>query len=74
MRTYRTQQGDLWDVIAYRMYPDVGREMCMSALIQANEQHRNIAIFPAGIELSVPDIDIPAVSGLPPWKRSQARS
>ena len=69
MRTYRTQQGDMWDLIAYHMYPNVGREMCMSRLLEANEQCRETAIFGAGAELSVPDIDLPVTLNLPPWKR-----
>jgi phage tail protein X len=69
MRTYKTKQGDTWDLIAYRLYPKVGREMCMSVLLQANLTHREVVIFSAGIELTVPDIDIPVVSNLPPWKR-----
>jgi phage tail protein X len=69
MKTYRTQQGDMWDLIAYRAYPNVGREMCMSRLLEENERHRETAIFGAGTELAVPDIDIPMVQNLPPWKR-----
>ncbi|MDR1510839.1 MAG: tail protein X [Synergistaceae bacterium] len=71
MKTYRTQQGDMWDLIAYRMYPNVGREMCMSRLLEANEKYRETAVFGAGIELAVPDIDIPATENLPPWKKNR---
>jgi phage tail protein X len=56
-------------MIAYRVYPNVGREMCMSVLLGANEGRRETVVFPAGIVLSVPDIDIPVVSKLPPWKK-----
>ena len=69
MRTYRTSQGDTWDMIAYRMYPDSGREMCMAALLEANEEHRETVVFSAGAEFAVPAIEIPAVQNLPPWKR-----
>jgi phage tail protein X len=69
MKTYRTQQGDTWDLIAYRLYPKVGREMCMGRLLEANEEHREAVIFGAGIVLEVPEIDIPVASNLPPWKK-----
>ena len=64
--TYTTIQGDMWDMIAYKVY---GRESCMKDLLEANEEHRDIAVFPAGITLSVPDVDLPTTSTLPPWKR-----
>lgn len=72
MRAYRTVQGDMWDLIAYRMYPNVGREMCISRLLEANEKHRETVIFGAGVELSVPDIDAPVTLNLPPWKNQRA--
>ena len=72
METYRTRQGDMWDSIAYSLYPGVGREMCMSKLLEANEAHRETVIFSAGTELAVPEIGIPAVENLPPWKKHRA--
>ncbi len=70
VKTYRTQQGDTWDLIAYRLYPLVGREMCMDRLLAENEQYREVVVFSAGAVLAVPDIKIPAVVNLPPWKRT----
>jgi phage tail protein X len=72
MAVYKTQQGDTWDLIAYRLYPKVGREMCMERLLEANEAHRETVIFGAGVTLSVPEIEIPAANNLPPWKRKAA--
>lgn len=69
MKTYVTKQGDIWDHIAYILYPDVGREMCMAVLLDANQRHRDVAIFPSGVELQAPEIDAPIVSSLPPWKK-----
>ena len=69
MATYRTRQGDTWDLIAYNLYPRVGREMCMGRLLEANPDHREVIIFGAGVILAVPEIDIPVVANLPPWKR-----
>ncbi len=64
--TYRTVSGDRWDAIAYKV---MGSESHTSKLIEANKQHRNIFIFPAGIELTVPDIQSAVPVELPPWKR-----
>lgn len=72
MRAYTTRQGDMWDYIAYLLYPAVGREMCMGALLEANEEHRETVIFSAGVTLRAPDIDVPAASSLPPWKKMRS--
>jgi len=65
--TYTTIQGDMWDGISFKVY---GSEYCISELIEANPDYREIVIFPANISLSVPDITIPTTQSLPPWKRS----
>lgn len=67
MRKYRTIQGDTWDMIAFREYPALGGELLMSALIDANPEYVDTVIFPAGVVLNVPDIEVPAVRTLPPW-------
>lgn len=64
---YRTVSGDTWDLIAYRVYGKYGRELLMSALIDANPEHIDQVIFPAGIVLDVPEPDIPTPRTLPPW-------
>lgn len=66
--TYTTKQGDTWDLIAYRLYPDVGGEMCLDRLMEANWDYIDVAIFPAGVKLNVPEIEISGTSDLPPWK------
>lgn len=65
-RTYVTQSGDTWDLIAYRIY---GNERCMSDLIEANIDLRNTVIFTADIKLRIPEISNPVPAVLPPWKR-----
>mgnify|MGYP002855566330 CR=1 FL=1 len=67
MRTYRTIQGDTWDIIAYREYKNIGAERLLHCLIDANPEHVGTVIFPAGVVLNVPDIDIPKSDTLPPW-------
>jgi phage tail protein X len=66
---YRTVQGDTWDIIALKMYPNLGGEKLMHTLIEAIPEHRETVIFEANIVLEVPTVDIPVVSSLPPWKR-----
>jgi len=68
-KTYITTQGDKWDLIAQRT---LGSEMRVDALMKANLQHRNIFIFPANIQLVIPDLPVPIPGGLPPWKRGDA--
>lgn len=63
--TYTTIQGDMWDSIAYKVY---GRETGMTALLEANQQYRHIAVFPAGVTLVVPEDTTPDTSLLPPWR------
>jgi phage tail protein X len=69
MRTYRTVQGDTWDGIALKMYPDRGGEKLMHVLLEANPMHRETVVFEANFTLNIPEIEISVVSTLPPWKR-----
>lgn len=68
MKTYRTIQGDMWDSIAYRQ---LGSAAYADKFIQLNQQHRETYIFPAGVELILPEIERAAkpADNLPPWKR-----
>ena len=68
MRTYRTIQGDMWDSIAYR---ELGSEAYTDKLMRLNQQYLEIYIFPAGIELQLPEVEHAArlAEDLPPWKR-----
>jgi phage tail protein X len=67
-KTYKTMQGDMWDSIAYSQLGDASY---MDKLINLNMEYRNYYIFPAGIILTLPDIDeIKTTSSvLPPWKK-----
>lgn len=66
---YRTAQGDTWDVIALRMYPDLGGEKLLHVLMAANPAHRAAVIFEANVLLEIPTVEVPVVSSLPPWVR-----
>lgn len=63
---YSTMQGDMWDLISYRVY---GSEMYVKNLLEANPDYRTIAVFPSGIALTCPDIPSSTSSIMPPWKR-----
>lgn len=63
---YSTMQGDMWDLISYRVY---GTEKHVKNLLEANPQYRNVVVFPPGLTLICPDIPSSVSSILPPWKR-----
>jgi len=69
MRTYRTAQGDHWDIIAFAQYQNLGGEMLMDRLLAANPEHRVTVIFPADVILNIPEVAVPVATVLPPWKR-----
>lgn len=77
---YITKQGDTWDIIAYRVY---GRENLAHKIIQANFDlmvmigegresvaARKIILFPAGVKVICPVLDLTEYNdSLPIWKR-----
>ncbi len=67
MKIYVTKSGDMWDMIAYTQ---MGSTSHADALIHANLQHKDIYIFPSGVELSIPEVKAKVSSLLPPWKRN----
>lgn len=66
MSTYKTVQGDTWDLIAYKK---LGSTSYTDQLIRANPEHINVFQFPAGVTLTLPEIEEDANDLLPPWKR-----
>ncbi len=71
-KTYKTQSGDTWDIIAFRLFGD---ELYMDELIEANFVHRKTIVFRSGVVLNVPEIDTEATQttdeNLPIWKRGE---
>lgn len=67
MKTYTTIQGDTWDMIAAKVYPELGGEKFTSALIEANSNYVETVIFGAGVKLEIPEVGVPASRKLPPW-------
>ena len=66
--TYTTQSGDTFDLISFKVF---GTCQYVDKIIDANRDKIDYFIFPAGVELTIPDIT-PEIkkTALPPWKRS----
>lgn len=64
--TYTTTQGDMWDLIAKKVY---GTELALNVLLTANLKHINTAVFSGGVVLTLPTYSAPKSSTLPPWRR-----
>lgn len=64
MKTYITQQADSWDLLAFLFW---GSEYLLTDLVEANQKYRHYIIFPNGIELNVPEIELDDDSELPEW-------
>lgn len=64
--TYTTVSGDTWDIVAYKVY---GNEMYMDTLIKANIEYKDTYIFPTGVVLTLPEIELTVSESLPPWKQ-----
>lgn len=66
MTIYKTVSGDMWDMIAKR---EMGSESYTSILMEANTDYLGTVIFPAGVKLTIPAVEMRRASILPPWKR-----
>ncbi len=68
-RVYVSVQGDFWDTIAMRVYGmKRGNEHLMFRLIEANYHLRNLSLFPAGVGVIVPAVEVATEIPLVPWK------
>ena len=67
MRTYTTKQGDTWNSVAYDV---CGAERNMGPLLMANRPYRYTLIFPAGVQLNIPDELIKPPDDLPFWRKT----
>lgn len=65
MGTYTTIQGDVWDLIAYKLYGD---EKYMKNLIEANWKYIDVVVFSSGTVLNVPDIPQEEIDNIPFWR------
>lgn len=65
MGTYTAIQGDVWDLIAYKLYGD---EKYMKNLVEANWKYIDTVVFSSGTLLNVPDLPEEEVDGVPFWR------
>lgn len=66
-KIYKTIEGDTFDQLALAFYND---EKLASTIIQANPDHCDTLIFPAGVSLTIPDeVSVTMPETLPPWRR-----
>ena len=63
--TYTTIQGDMWDLIAYKVYGD---EKYMNVLAEANGHLLDTLVFSAGEELVVPELPEQTDDSMPFWR------
>lgn len=64
--TYRTIQGDTWDMIAKKVY---GAEKHLDFLMANNFPLLDYFIFPAGVAVNVPDLPDSIPDNLPAWRK-----
>ncbi|MCY9543280.1 tail protein X [Paenibacillus alvei] len=65
LRKYVTTQGDTWDIIALQQ---MGSELQMTVLMQANSGHIETVVFGSGVELLIPEPQPEVDADLPPWR------
>ena len=65
-KTYTTISGDMWDGIAYKA---MGSELYRNQLLACNMRYRETYVFPAGVVLTVPEVEPEVSAKLPAWKR-----
>ena len=68
MKTIRTLSGDTWDLIAWREWGEGADQTNTVALIEANLQYVDTAIFPGNIEIVIPDVEESPPVSIPPWR------
>lgn len=66
IKTYTTISGDMWDQITA---DQMGSVLYMDKLIKANAKYAAVFVFPAGIVLTIPEVEDEENLELPPWKR-----
>lgn len=65
-KTYTTISGDMWDKIAHEQ---MGSVLYLDKLMKANVKYAALFVFPAGIVLTIPEVEDEVNMELPPWKR-----
>ena len=66
-KTYVTIQGDTFESIAWFQ---MGDSNYMTDLIEANRKYFDVAVFEAGVELTIPEVAQKTTDeSTPPWRR-----
>ena len=62
---YRTKNSDTWDLIAFKLYQN---SKLINELIQWNEEHSELVILPANLDLKYKDITATSIN-IAPWRK-----
>jgi hypothetical protein len=65
-KSYTTISGDMWDKIAFEQ---MGSVLHADKLMKANVKYASTYVFPAGVVLTIPEVEDEEDLELPPWKR-----
>ena len=65
-KSYTTISGDMWDKIAFER---MGSVLHTDKLMKANVKYASSYVFPAGVVLTIPEVEDEEDLELPPWKR-----
>lgn len=70
LSTYKTIQGDTYDIIAKKVYGD---ELLMGKIVRANPKYIGMMVFPSGVILQIPDATDEELkyNSLPPWRQDE---
>ena len=69
MTTIRTNNGDTWDSVAWRIWGKGVDQTQMAALYAANTAYAETAVFGGNVELIVPEVEETTPQTIPPWRR-----
>ena len=62
---YVTTQGDTFDGIAKKT---LGDEHFLTDIMRENPQQIDVAVFSAGVKLTIPDVESAETYAAPPWR------
>ena len=65
-KLHRTTEGETWDLVSKKYY---GTEKLMHKLLEANPEFKDFVVFPAGVVLKIPEVEIKTTEELPPWRK-----
>lgn len=69
MKKYTTVSGDTFDLIAKKT---LSNEMLAEEIMKANSNLLDYVVFPAGIEVIIPEIKIQSINqNQPPWRKQK---